>query len=94
MPYSRSQGESPPRRLTSKTLAFAVPGHAAKLLQPLQFSVGVRGRCEVVVHATRTALEREDEPKHRKWKLQVDLENGCFGGVLSTRLIGPRLLCP
>ena len=64
------------RRLTSKTLAYAVASRAAKLLQPLQFGVGVRGGCEAVVHATRTALAREDEPQHRKWTLQVDLENG------------------
>ena len=27
------------------------------------------------MHATRAALEREEEPQQRKWTLQVDLEN-------------------
>ena len=63
------------RRLTSKTLAFALAWKAASFLQPLQFGLGVRGGCKAVVHATGTQ-EKEVEPLQRKWTLQVDLENG------------------
>ena len=63
------------RRLTAKTMAYAVSGQASALLRPLQFGVGVRGGCEAVVHATRATLMSEDIPPQDKWSLQVDYSN-------------------
>ena len=83
MPLSRKSGGLRPvvvgnlmRRLASKTVAFALARKAANLFQLLQFSMGVRGGCEAVVHANREVIENEDESPQRKWSLQVDLENG------------------
>jgi hypothetical protein len=74
------------RRLTSKSIAYAVAGRASDHLRPLQFGVGVRGGCEGVVHATRATLEDETIPQNRKWLLQTDLVNG-FNQVDRTHML-------
>ena len=44
------------RRLVSKCLVAKVQGEAITFLMPQQFRVGIRCRCEAMVHATLANL--------------------------------------
>ena len=50
------------RRLTSKCLSRAVQSDTFDVLTPLQECVGVKARCEAVVHSVAHILERGDLP--------------------------------
>ena len=60
------------RRLTSKTMSFAISERAATTLSPHQLGVGVRGGSEAIIHTVRQVVE---EGNADKWVLQVDLIN-------------------
>ena len=61
------------RRLTSKCLASASRRSAITTLTPLQLGVGVKGGCEVVIHATNHLLSSSSS--NQSWCLFVDFTN-------------------
>ena len=61
------------RRLTSKCLASASRRSAITTLTPLQLGVGVKGGCEVVIHATNLLLSSSSS--NQSWCLFVDFTN-------------------
>ena len=64
------------RHLVGKCLATKVAKDAEAFLLPHQFRVGIRGNCEVVVHATRATKGDTSLPEEERWFLLVDFENG------------------
>ena len=59
------------RRLACKCAASAVADKAATLLAPHQLGVGIPGGAEVIIHATRQAVDAAED----KYVLQADLVN-------------------
>ena len=61
------------RRLVSKCLANQTRDAATSILAPLQLWVGIKGGCEVIVHATS---QLRSSPSHNQhWTLMLDFSN-------------------
>ena len=67
---------------------------AADHFSPFQLGVGVKGRCESIIHAASSIIADKRTPVEDKWVLQVDMDNAFNSISREKMLVEVCKVCP
>ena len=82
------------RRWVAKCLVKKGIEEAADHFSPFQLGVGVKGRCESIIHAASSIIADERTPVEDKWVLQVDMDNAFNSISREKMLVEVCKVCP